>query len=310
MLPFARVALAVSLCLAVCPMFGEAREPAGSAVAAPQAAFVSDRIQIDVEGRGKDIILIPGLSSSPRIWQGTVEHLGEGWRIHRVHVRGFAGLEPGANADGLVSAPVAEELARYIAEQGLDRPAVVGHSMGGTIALMLAARHPDSVGKIMVVDMLPFMGISYAPPGTRATPENLAPIADQIFEQTMAATDEASQQHSLATLNGMIDTESLRAGPIEDALSSARIVAARANRELVLTDLRPELANITAPTTVVYVAYRSPGLTTEMSDRFYSASYARLSGASLIRIDDSAHFIMLDQPARFHAVLDQFLATD
>ena len=39
-----------------------------------------------------------------------------------------------------VAAPVAEDLARYIAEQHLDKPVVIGHSMGGTIGMMLAAR--------------------------------------------------------------------------------------------------------------------------------------------------------------------------
>ena len=49
------------------------------------ADFTSDRLHVRVDGEGgpgvRDIILIPGLSSSPRVWQGTVEHLGAGWRV-------------------------------------------------------------------------------------------------------------------------------------------------------------------------------------------------------------------------------------
>src|SRR3546814_5969447 len=37
----------------------------------------------------------------------------------------------------------------------LRRPRIIGHSMGGTLAMMLAARYPASTGKVMVVDMLP-----------------------------------------------------------------------------------------------------------------------------------------------------------
>ena len=142
------------------------------------AEFASDRIHVRVDGDmdGRDIILIPGLSSSPEIWQGTVDHLtaqdGVGWRVHRIHVQGFAGAPAEGNAQGAtptpVAAPVAEEIARYIREQELIKPAVVGHSMGGTIGLMLAVRHPDSVGKLMVVDMIPFMGAMFGPPGTTA----------------------------------------------------------------------------------------------------------------------------------------------
>jgi pimeloyl-ACP methyl ester carboxylesterase len=120
------------------------------------AAFESGRLHVRVDGEPgpgvREIILIPGLSSSPEIWQGTVDHLaqaprGEGWRIHRIHIQGFAGAPAEDNAEGPVAAPVAEEIARYIAENDLDHPVIVGHSMGGTIGLMLAARHPDAIGK-------------------------------------------------------------------------------------------------------------------------------------------------------------------
>ncbi|MDP0977792.1 alpha/beta fold hydrolase, partial [Klebsiella pneumoniae] len=81
------------------------------------------------------------LSSSPDIWQGTVDHLAGRYRVHRIHVAGFAGAAPQANAQGdapqPVGAPVAEEIARYIREQHLNKPAVVGHSMGGTMGMML-----------------------------------------------------------------------------------------------------------------------------------------------------------------------------
>ena len=126
----------------------------------------------------RDIILIPGLSSSPEVWDSTVAHLGDGWRVHRIHVQGFAGAPAKANAEGDVAAPVAEEIARYIREAGLTKPVVVGHSMGGTMGMMLAARHPDLVGKLMVVDMVPFMGAMFGAPGVTA--DQVRPIADQI----------------------------------------------------------------------------------------------------------------------------------
>ena len=280
------------------------------------AEFASDRIHVRVDGDmdGRDIILIPGLSSSPEIWQGTVDHLtaqdGVGWRVHRIHVQGFAGAPAEGNAQGAtptpVAAPVAEEIARYIREQELIKPAVVGHSMGGTIGMMLAARHPALVGKLMVVDMVPFMGAMFGPPG--ATAQSVAPIAEQVYQGMANSPAEAYRTQAVASVTGMIATESKRAGPIEDTINSDQQVSSSAFRELILTDLRPELSKITAPTEVVYVKFNDPRMTPEITDAIYQASFASLPGVTLKRIDDAAHFIFLDQPDRFNAELDAFLA--
>jgi pimeloyl-ACP methyl ester carboxylesterase len=276
------------------------------------ADFSSTRMHVRVDGEAgpgvRDIILIPGLSSSPEVWQGTVDHLGAGWRVHRIHIQGFAGAPVEGNAEGPVAAPVAEEIARYIAENDLEKPAVVGHSMGGTIGLMLAARHPDAVGRLMVVDMIPFMGAMFAQPGVNPTADSVRPAVQGLMGQSRAAPDADYAARAAATVSGMIKTEAQRAGPLEDAAGSNRAVSQNAYEELLLTDLRPELSRITAPTEVLYVAFEFPGMTPQMTDGIYQASFAALPGVELKRIDDSAHFIMLDQPTAFYADLDAFLA--
>ena len=272
------------------------------------ADFESGRFHVRVDGPDQpvgDVILIPGLSSSPEVWDRLTDELKGRYRVHRIHVQGFAGAPAEDNATGPVSAPVAEDLARYIAEQGLEAPAVIGHSMGGTIAMMLAARHPDAVGKLMVVDQIPFMGAMFGPPGSTA--ESVTPIADQIFASWSASAPEDYQAQATAAIEGMINTESLRARPIADSMASDQQVSAAAFRELIVTDLRPELSAVTAPTTVLYVKFNDPTMTEAITDAIYQMSYANLAGAELKRIDDSAHFIMLDQPAVFAAEVNAFL---
>ncbi len=299
---------------AVAPAFAQTHGDQGQARGAAaghghaHADFDSGRFHVRIDGPAHpvgDVILIPGLSSSPRVWDGLTEGLKGRYRVHRLHVQGFAGAPAQDNATGDVAAPVAAELARYIAEQGLNKPAVIGHSMGGTIAMMLAARHPESVGRLMVVDMVPFMGAMFGPPGTTA--ESVAPIADRLHAGMIAASDELYQQLAAAGIAGMINTESLRAGPLEDSARSDRAVSSAAFRELIVTDLRPEIGRITAPTRVLYVKFNDPRMTDEITDAIYRASFADLPGATLTRIDDSAHFIMLDQPARFAAEVNAFL---
>lgn len=272
------------------------------------AAFASNRLHVRVDGPegAPDLILIPGLSSSPEVWQGAVDHLAGRYRVHRIHVQGFAGAPADGNATGPVAAPVAEEIARYIREQGLTKPTVVGHSMGGTMGMMLAARHPDLVGKLMVVDMIPFMGAMFGPPGTTA--ESVAPVADQVFAAQSTAPRDQYLAQAQAAVTGMIKTEAARPGPLKDVETSDQQVSAAAFRELILTDLRPEISKITAPTQVLYVKFNDPRMTDAITDMIYQASFANLPGARLKRIDDSAHFIMLDQPTAFYSDLDAFLA--
>ena len=292
--------------------FGAARAQDGHTMHAEtahaHADFASERLHVRVDGAegGRDIILIPGLSSSPEIWQGTVDHLGAGWRVHRIHIQGFAGAEPKGNATGPVAAPVAEEIARYITENKLDHPVVVGHSMGGTIGMMLAARHPDLVGKLMVVDMIPFMGAMFGPPGTTA--ESVAPIAEQVYQGMSTASPADYQTRAEATVTGMVNNAEARPQVLGDTRNSDQQVSSAAYRELILTDLRPELSKITAPTEVVYVKFNDARMTPEITDMIYQTSFANLPGVTLKRIDDAAHFIFLDQPAAFNAELDAFLA--
>ena len=277
---------------------------AGALAPAFGAEFTSERISVTTEGQGKDVVLIPGLGSSPRVWREMVRALPN-YRYHVVHVSGFAGRPAGLNAQGLVAAPVAGEIARYIAARGLERPAVIGHSMGGTIGMMIAARHPESLSRLMVVDMLPFLGSMFGPPGTTAA--SIAPVADTFKTQMSVIDPAARQMRSTATLARMIDNTAMRPGALDDSMGSDQDVVARAFHELVVTDLRPELPRIAVPVTVLYVAQKPPGPSDAVVDAGYKDSYAQLKGVTLKRIPASAHFMMWDQPERFQSEAKAFL---
>ncbi|BBB68181.1 alpha/beta hydrolase [Undibacterium sp. YM2] len=275
-----------------------------SPVAAWAAAFSSDRISVRVEGEGRDVILVPGLSSSPRVWAEMVKAV-PGYRYHLVQVSGFAGQAVGGNTEGAVAAPVAEEIARYIAQQNINKPVLIGHSMGGTIGMMVAARHPQSISKLMIVDMFPFLGVMFGPPGT--TPQSIKPMADDMLAKMRAAAPEARAQRTTATINSMINNTAMRPAGLDDALKSDQDVASRAYHELITTDLTPELKNIAVPTSVLYVVPNGAPVTPEQMDGFYKMAYATVKDVQLKRIPASAHFIMWDQPEQFQAEVKNFL---
>lgn len=270
------------------------------------SGFTSDRIVVTTQGRGPDVILIPGLTSSTEIWDTTAAALDDNYRVHLVQLNGFAGFAAAGNAEGAVSAPVAEEIARYIREAGLQRPAVIGHSMGGTMAMMLTARHPDQIGKVMVVDMFPFMGAMFG--GANATPESVTPVATQIRTAMAQAPQGIVSPQTRQTINSMVRTEEARPRIVEHARGSDNRVTANAYFELVTTDLRPELRNITQPMTVLYVIPPNAPVTPEQYAGFMTASYVNVPQARIVKIDESYHFIMIDQFDRFMAEVNTFLA--
>ena len=277
--------------------------PLGQALAAP---FASERITVRTEGSGPDVVLIPGLNSSPRTWASTVAAV-PGYRYHLVQVSGFAGQPAGANQEGLVAAPVAAEIARYIQESHLKQPAVIGHSMGGTIGLMLAARHPDSLSRLMVVDMFPYLGMMFAGPG--AGPDRVAAVADRVAAARLheAAVPEQRAKAAGDTIAGMVDNQAMRPVATADVLASDPDVGSRAMRELIVTNLIPELPTIAVPVTVLYIQPKSVPIPAAQFDAAYQGAYAPVKKLTLTRIPDSAHFIMWDQPARFQAEMKTFL---
>jgi pimeloyl-ACP methyl ester carboxylesterase len=265
------------------------------ALAAPAAAapFKPTRISVEVRGSGPDVILIPGLASSRGVWSGTVASV-PGYRYHLVQVAGFAGAPAAANNAGRVAAPVADEIARYIAANRLGRPAIVGHSMGGSIAMMIGARHPGAAGRVMVVDMLPSPARPFGIP-----PAAAKPLA-RLIGGEMAGTDRL--RRDLKSLVGRFgNTDWL------ESRNDAGVVG-RSISELLSTDLTPELTRIRAPLTVVYACPARLSYACGTLSRAYASAYSKRPGTRLVRIERSGHTIMWDQPAAFQAELRRFLA--
>lgn len=268
-----------------------------------EAPFQPERFSVEVRGKGPDVILIPGLASSRDVWNGTAAQLERSRRLHLVQVAGFAGLPAGPNASGPVIAPLVEELHRYIVAQGLKRPAIIGHSMGGLVGLMLAKAHPEDVGRLMVVEALPFFGLAFSPD---MTADSAAPLATQARALMQAMTPEA---YAAAQTQGAARYSKTPAGQAlvkAWAIASDQIVVGQATYDDLTTDVRPDLPAITAPVTVLFAWDETMG-SVERVSLLYLLGYTALPNKRIERIDGSYHFIPLDQPELFAAAVKRFL---
>lgn len=274
------------------------------AVAQSAPAFTSDRLSVEVLGAGRDVIFIPGYASSREVWRAEAERLSATHRVHMVQLAGFAG-EPWGHGDGPFVQPVIDEMARYIDEAGLEAPAVIGHSMGGMSALMLAQQYPALVGKVMSVDSLPFFSALFGP---QVTVDIARPFAEQAAAGTLAADDVTFRANQTQGAVGYVNDSATQAAMVEWGMASDRQALATAIREVMLTDLRPALPAMTTPVWAVYAADANGGAPPAMADALWQREYATLPGVTLIRVDDSRHFIMADQPERFSQIVDRFLA--
>lgn len=289
------LAIALGLLVAGC---GPAR------TAAPDVpVFDSDRMTITVTGTGPPVILVPGLASADDVWDGVIAALDQTHSLHAVQIHGFAGVPADGNggSEDLLQA-WSGDLADYA--RTLDEPpALVGHSLGGVLALKTALKDDSVVDRVMVVDALPYFSVMI---DEAATPETMKPMAT-LAEATLLAQPEdvfASRQGEILTT--LIKTRAHDQRVLGWSVASDRSVMARAMAEVMVTDLRADMAGLDVPLTVIYA--RDPAIADmETVEALYRQDYAPAPELRLVPMDDAFHFVMLDQPDAFVAELRTFL---
>lgn len=253
---------------------------------------------VEVVGSGPPVILIPGLACNGEVWAGTVTRYRSKHQMHILTLAGFGG-QPAASRPSLKA--VRDELLLYIREHHLGKPILVGHSLGGFLALWLASSVPDQVGGVIVVDALPFLPAAQDP---TATADSVRPRAQALHDQTMQLTPEAFSAQSRAVLGTMItDPKEIETVARYSSRSDQKTVAT-AMFEMMTTDLRSTLAAVHVPT--LGLAAAAPWGADSVRT-IYKAQYAGLTTLRLVLAERARHFIMLDDPSFFYAQLDGVL---
>jgi pimeloyl-[acyl-carrier protein] methyl ester esterase len=267
---------------------------------------VRDRFSDEIVGKGRDVVFIPGLASSRATWRATAERLRGKYRLHLIQIAGFAGEPSRANATGDVLVPTAEAIDAYLVEQKLSPATVVGHSLGGTTLLYLAQKHPEHLKKLLIVDALPFFGGMQNP---TATADSVRPMAAKMRDGVMAGAGPVTAASLEPQMKAMSKDPATQHLVAEWGAVSDRKVVAQAMYDDLTLDLRPGLASIKTPILLLHPDNAPLGVPAGLMDKVYTALYAPAPTVKTRIVDQSQHFVMLDQPQVFAEALDAFLAT-
>jgi len=271
------------------------------------AAHASDySFDVKVTGMGTPIIMIPGLTSHADVYKDVIAHYEDRFECHVLTLPGFVG-QPAIDSDQYLLT-VRNEILRYVDDQQLEEAIVMGHSLGGFLALWLAAESPDSFSKVVVIDGLPFLPAVQMP---GATAESARGMAENMRTQMASQTDEQYRLMAPMFMGTMTTSEDRKELLIEWGVKSDRKTAAQAMYELFTIDLRDEVQQIEAPVLVLgaWIAYKDYGATHESVKSSYNAQFAKVRNCEVVLTDKGLHFIMWDDPKFFFSKVDHFLDT-
>jgi pimeloyl-ACP methyl ester carboxylesterase len=281
-------------------------QQAGAARNAADAEQTYSAFQVKSTGHGPAIIMIPGLASSGSTWDATAAHLGDRYRCIQLTLAGFTGAAPIASP---LLTTARDQIAQYIRDNHLERPVIMGHSLGGTIALDLAAQYPKLVGPVVIVDSLPFMAGAWFRVDTLAAAQ---PAIDQMKAYMQGMTPEQWQATTRtgASTNSMATSEKDQKTLIEWGLASDQKTVTNAMIDLVGVDLRPELGKIETPVLVIgtWIGLKNYGATEEAVTGVFKQQYVGVKHLRFVMAQQARHFVMWDDPSWFNTQVDAFLA--
>jgi pimeloyl-ACP methyl ester carboxylesterase len=299
---------AVTALLAVC-LTAPAAAASLAVAPSPQAGFDSGSIHVDRFGNGDPVVLLPGLTTGTWEWNDTIRHLASKHTVYAVSLPGFDS-RPAATPP--LFDRVTNDVWTFLAAQKIARPVLIGHSLGGTLSILLGEQHPERLRGIVAIDGLPiFPGMERLSAEQRAfgADQAAAPIATQTHQQLLDF-----EKGYMRGAGGVLDAQ-LADQLAELEAKSDPAAVAQWLREDLSSDLRPNLAKISVPLLVI-APYNAPDLANapvKYSEDEKAAYYrGLLAGAPKLQVatvSPARHFVMLDQPERVFALIDAFLTT-
>lgn len=241
--------------------------------------------RVSVTGKGEPVLLFPGFACTGEVFDETVKALSGRYECHVFTFAGFGGV-PAIEKPWLPK--VKEQVAAYVKEKKLNKPVIIGHSLGGTLGLWLAATEQNLFKKVIAVDALPCNGSVMMPNYDAASVVYDNPYSKQMLQMDTATFRKQAQQQ----VGFMMLNKERQSRVVDWMLQADRNTYVYGYIDLLKLDLRNDMANVRIP--VVVLAATHPNKA--MIEKTYTEQYAKLANKTIHYADGAAHFVMYDQP--------------
>jgi len=240
------------------------------------------KFHVEKFGSGKQsIVFIPGFASSGEVWNETKDTLGKDFTSYILTMPGFAGVP--AQSDPSFKG-WRDQIINYIKTEKIEKSIIIGHSMGGVLAMDIAATEPALVSKIIVVDAVPCL-VALSDPNFKSNPNiDCSPIVQQFN----SVSDEQFKAMQKQGMTSMVSDTRKQALILDWSLKSDRSTFARVFCDFSNVDMRENIKNINCPTLVLLNSQFTQIKPT------IEQQYTNLKTAQIEYAEKSLHFIMYD----------------
>ncbi|WP_046746072.1 alpha/beta fold hydrolase [Kordia zhangzhouensis] len=253
--------------------------------------------QVEVIGKGDPILLFPGFSCTADVWDETVKELS---KTHECHVFTFAGFGNVPAIDSPWLETIKNDVSKYVARKKLAKPTIIGHSMGGSLALWLASSNSNVYKQLIIVDGLASIGALMIP---NFSPEKVS-YETPFAKQQLAMDDGAFKQMATQMAAGMTMNKEKQSLIVDWMQQADRKTYVYGYIDLLKLDLREDIQKIKIPVTIMAAISYYPKPQVE---KLYSEQYQKLVNKEIIYVENSAHFIMFDQAKWFQGQLQKLV---
>jgi pimeloyl-ACP methyl ester carboxylesterase len=256
----------------------------------------SAAIKVERTGKGNPVLFLPGFTTPGSVWNETVRNLQSKTESFMVSYAGFNGLP---SIDTPWYPAIKESIIQFIKLENLSNLVLVGHSMGGNLAVDIAAALPERVSKMVLVDAIPCMRELMMPGVPAAQIQYKSPYNDQQLK----LSDEAFNQ-TASMMAGNMTMNTSKVDTLKHWIMQAdRKTYVYGYTDLLKLDLRPTLEKVNTETLILGASFPNA----EMAKQTFESQYAKLKNKTIVMASNSKHFIMFDQPAWLYEKINAFI---